>query len=314
MTDRILIAGGAGCLGSNLIEHLLPKGAEIAVIDNFATGHRELVQDIPNVCLFEGSIADKRLVDDIFDEFAPRKVINSAASYKDPDDWLEDTRTNVEGTINLVMAAKRTGVARFINFQTALCYGRAKQIPIAETARSEPFTSYGISKTAGEYYLENAGISYVSLRLANITGPRLAIGPIPTFYKRLKEGKPCFCSDAVRDFLDMADFLSLMDIVLEEDSPTGTYNISTGEGRSIKDIFDHVVEYLGVELEQEVPVVPVGEDDVQKVVLDPSKARAELGWQANISFQEMMTKMLDWYDAFGINAIHSHLKAPASTR
>src|SRR6185295_7585804 len=114
------------------------------------------------------------------------------------------------------------------------------------------------------------------------TGPRLAIGPIPTFYKRLKAGQKCFCSDTVRDFLDMSDFLSLMDLAVREAAPTGVYNVSTGEGHSIKDVFDEVVAYLGVKLAEPVPVVPPGADDVPAVVLDPSTTERAFGWKAGV--------------------------------
>ncbi len=93
-----------------------------------------------------------------------------------------------------------------MNFQTVLCYGRTEVVPIPPSHPTRPFTSYGISKIAGEQYLFSGGLPVVSLRIANVTGPRLAIGPIPTFYKRLKAGQSCFCSDTVRDFLDMSDF------------------------------------------------------------------------------------------------------------
>src|SRR3954453_21129067 len=96
---RILITGGAGCLGSNLIEHWLPQGHEILVIDNFATGRREVVPALKGLALVEGSIADRNLVARSFDEFKPTHVVHSAASYKDPVDWPEDAATNVTGTI-----------------------------------------------------------------------------------------------------------------------------------------------------------------------------------------------------------------------
>src|SRR3546814_927070 len=183
-------------------------------------------------------------------------VIHSAASYKDPANWEEDAATNVTGTIHVAQAAKAGGAKRLIHFQTALAYGRPHEVPIPVGHPVQPFTSYGISKAAGEHYLAMSGLPLVSLRLANVTGPRLAIGPIPTFYKRLKAGQNCFCSSTVRDFLDMDDFLDLVDLAIAPEAPTGIFNVSTGEGRSIKDVYDAVVAYLGVSPEQEVPVVP----------------------------------------------------------
>ena len=99
---RILITGGAGCLGSNLIEHWQPKGHEIFVIDNFATGKREVLPQVTGLEVVEGSIADEKLVRECFERFKPTHVIHSAASYKDPKDWVEDVAANVTGTIPAV--------------------------------------------------------------------------------------------------------------------------------------------------------------------------------------------------------------------
>jgi len=309
---RVLISGGAGCLGSNLIEAWLPQGHEILVIDNFATGRREVLPDIPGLDVVEGSVADRDLVESAFARFAPTHVVHSAASYKDPEDWREDAATNVAGMINLVEASRRAGVRRFVHFQTALCYGRPERVPIPVEHPTRPITSYGISKTAAEAYLAISDLPWISLRLANVTGPRLAIGPIPTFYRRLKAGQKCFCTEAVRDFLDMADFIAVTDIALRDEAPTGIYNVSTGEGHSIKEVFDAVALHLGLVPAEPVPVMPVGADDIAAVVLDPARTQERLGWTATVGFAETMARMLRWYDAHGISAIYSHLKAPAA--
>jgi nucleoside-diphosphate-sugar epimerase len=309
---RILITGGAGCLGANIVDHLLPARHEILVIDNFATGHRGALPVTPLVTIIDGSIAQQALVDRCFADFAPQWVIHSAAAYKDPSNWREDVHTNVLGTINVVDAARRTGVKRFINFQTALCYGRPQQVPIPIDHALAPFTSYGISKTAGEQYLALSGLSFVSLRLANVTGPRLAIGPIPTFYKRLKSGQKCFCSGTVRDFLDHSDFLALINCVLDENAPIGVFNASTGEGHTIQEVFDVVADHLAVTLPEPVPVVPPAADDVPSVVLDASVTEQAFGWKAKISFRESIVRTLRWYDEHGVGAIFSHLAAPSN--
>lgn len=311
---RILITGGAGCLGANLVEAYLPRGHEILVIDNFATGRREVLPEVPGLGVIDGTIADRDLVDAAFARFAPTHVIHSAASYKDPQDWREDVRTNVTGTINVVDAARRAGVSRFVNFQTALCYGRPERIPIPVDHPTRPFTSYGISKTAGEAYLAISDLRWTSLRLANISGPLLAIGPIPTFYKRLKAGQNCFCTDAVRDFLDIADFLDIMDIVLDGAAPTGIFNVSTGEGHTIAEVFDAVATYLGATPAAPVPIVPCGADDVPAVVLDPAHTEKVLGWRARVGFVETIARMLRWYDAHGVSALHSHLQPARTSR
>lgn len=308
---RILITGGAGCLGSSLIERYLPQGHEILVIDNFATGKKEVVPATKGLTVIEGSIADEALVQKTMADFKPQLVINSAAAYKDPSNWAEDTQTNVLGAIYVAKAALENEVRRLINFQTALCYGRPKQLPIPVDHATGPFTSYGISKTAGEAFLLQSGLSVVSFRLANICGPRLAIGPIPTFYTRLKDGKNCFCSDTVRDFLDMEDFLLLMDKAIDANGPVGVYNVSTGKGSSIKEVFDEVAAYLGM-TPPDVPIVPVGADDVPAVVLDPSQTEKVFGWKAKYDFKEIIRRQLQWYDQYGVTDIFSHLAAPKS--
>jgi len=306
---RILITGGAGCLGSNLVEEYLPQGHKILVIDNFATGPREALPPSAGLEVVDGTVAEQDLVDAAFARFAPTHVIHGAASYKDPSDWREDAATNVTGTINIVEAARRAGVRRFIYFQTALCYGRPEYVPIPVDHPLRPFTSYGISKAAGEAYVAVSDLSWVSLRLANVTGPRLAIGPIPTFYKRLKAGQKCFCTDAVRDFLDMSDFMALMRMVVCADAPTGIFNVSTGEGHTIAEVFDTIAMCLEIHPSEPVPIVPPNADDVPAVVLDPSRTSETFGWTARVGLAESIARMARWYEAHDVSAIYSHLQS-----
>jgi UDP-glucose 4-epimerase len=309
---RLLITGGAGCLGSNLTERYLERGYEVLVLDNLATGFRQSLPDVhPRMTMVAGSIADSKLVSRAFDEFAPTHVIHCAAAYKDPTDWLGDVQTNIEGTINVVRAARAVGVKRLINFHTALGYGRPDRVPIPVDAPARPFTSYGISKQAAENYIAVSGLQYVSLRLANVTGPRLAIGPIPTFYTRLKAGKPCFCTNSVRDFIDMDDFCEIVDLALAEQAPSGIFNVSTGTGHSIRDIFEIVREHVGIILKENVPEIEPGPDDVREVVLDPSKTIECFGWRPRYTFESTIKRMLAWYDLHGVTAIYSHLRAPS---
>jgi nucleoside-diphosphate-sugar epimerase len=305
---RLLITGGAGSLGTNIIEHIGSQCESILVIDNFATGKKAALLPAENLQVVEMSITERDKLDVLFSDFQPTHVIHSAASYKDPNDWQEDSLTNVVGTCNVVRAAEKNNVKRLINFQTALCYGRPQQVPIPITHSTAPFTSYGITKTAGEAFVLNADVSSTSFRLANVTGPRLAIGPIPTFYKRLKAGEDCSVSTTVRDFLDMSDFLSLVELALTDDAPTGVFNVSTGEGHTIEEIFRLVAQHVGKPNAEPVAINPPGPDDVAQVVLDPSETEAQYRWKANISFAETISRMLHWYDINGVTDIYSHLQ------
>jgi nucleoside-diphosphate-sugar epimerase len=290
-------------------EKFFLQGHAICVIDNFATGKREVLPAQPGLMVVEGSVANADLVNMTFTDFQPTHVIHSAASYKDPLNWVEDAATNLLGAIHVAKAALKSKVRRFINFQTALCYGRPSMVPITLDQPTAPFTSYGISKTAGEAYLMQSGLPVVSLRLANICGPRLAVGPIPIFYKRLKAGQNCFCSDATRDFLDMSDFISLIEKVLHLDAPTGVFNVSTGEGHSIHEVFLAVSNYLGI-TPPDVSLVSPGPDDVPSVVLNPNATQSAFGWRAQVGFNDIIENQLRWYDQYGISDIFSHLKAP----
>lgn len=304
---RLLVTGGAGSLGTNIIEHVAGRCSEILVLDNFVTGKRAALLPRTNLRVVDGSVENGTLVDALFAEFSPTHVIHSAASYKDPNDWVGDARVNISGTLNVLRASETTGVERFINFQTALCYGRPSTVPIPIDHPVAPFTSYGVSKSAGEMYVKASGLSWVSLRLANVTGPRLAIGPIPTFYKRLLNGEPCSVSTTVRDFLDMADFLALVDLVLDGQE-VGIFNVSTGEGHTIQEIFDAVARHVGKPDAVPSAVNEPGPDDVPAVVLDPSLTEATFGWRAKIGFEDTIVRMLDWYDEHGVTDIYSHLQ------
>lgn len=307
---RIFLTGAAGCLGSNLIEHWLPQGHEIFALDNFATGKRELLPQVQGLRAREGSIADAALVEACIAEFKPELVVHAAASYKDPQDWAEDIATNVQGAANIAKSAAAHGVKRIIHFQTNLCFGRPEILPVPNNHRVAPFTSYGITKTAGEQILFLGSVPVLSLRLANVTGSRLVSGPIPTFYKRLKEGKSVFCSDTKRDFMDIADFLNFMELAMREGAPTGCFNVASGQAHSIKEIFDLVSAHVGVHM-PDVPIVPPADDDVPVMMLDASETKKAFGWELQYSFAQTIARQLAWYDTHGVSDVFSHLK-PAS--
>lgn len=306
---RIFITGGSGCLGRNIIDAFLPEGHDILILDNFATSSGHGLPSGVNFEVIEGSVADSALVGEIFSAFRPTHVIHAAAAYKNPQDWLEDIATNTSGTANIIKNANAHNIKRLVYFQTALCYGRPQQMPIPETHQLAPITSYGISKTAGERLLALAEVPWISFRLANVVAPGLSIGPLPTFYQRLKSGKACYCSDAIRDFLDISDFLAILRLALKDDAPTGIFNVSTGRGYSIREVYDAVAAYLGG-VHPEPPIVPCAPDDVPAVVLDPQLAVSCFGWKPRVSFAAMTEKMLRWYDEHGVGEIHSHLAKP----
>ena len=204
---RVLITGGAGFIGSHLADRLLGRGEDVVVIDNYATGRHDNLTPHPQLLVVEGSIADEDVVAEAFSAGAPDVVVHAAAAYKDPDDWEEDSRTNVLGTANVVKATQAAGSRRLIYFQTALCYGLQpleQPITLDHPVRPEG-SSYAISKTGGEQYVALSDLDWVSFRLANAYGPRNISGPLPTFFSRLTNDKSVFVMDTRRDFIFVDD-------------------------------------------------------------------------------------------------------------
>lgn len=312
---KVLITGGAGFVGSHIADQLLAQGDEVLVIDNYATGRRDNLTPDDGLTVVEGSIADADLVAKAFADFNPDKVVHAAASYKDPEAWEEDVLTNALGTINVVRGAQKCEVERFVYFQTALCYGLTPlEQPITLThplfsGKSEGGSSYAISKTGGEQYIELSGLDFQSFRLANAYGPRNLSGPLPTFFHRLTNDKPCFVMDTRRDFIFIDDLVEVVMGSLTGKGERGYYHIATGSDFSIKELFDATLKALDITLDEPVEVKPRGDDDVFTILIDPSKTEAHFDWKADTPLDEGIQRAIDYYREFGIEQTFTHLKA-----
>ena len=307
---KVLITGGAGFIGSHLAERVLPMGADVWVIDNFATGRRDNLPLNPRLRMSEGTIADASLVDRVFKEFQPELVVHAAASYRDPDNWTEDALTNVVGTANVVKAAQRHDVGRLIYFQTSLCYGLKplhQPITLDHPIRPEG-SSYAISKTAGEQYVMLSGLDYLSLRLANAYGPRNVSGPLPTFYQRLTSQKPCFVADTRRDFIYIDDLIDVVVLALQGRGRRGVYHVASGSDSAILELYQATIKALGMPEAADVDVRPRNPDDVYTIFLDPTKTNAEFGWNASTPLEEGVRLAVEWYQEHGISHTFTHLK------
>jgi len=307
---KVLITGGAGFIGSHLADRLLARNDQVLVIDNYATGRRDNLKPQANLKVVEGTIADSGLVHSLLDEFQPEVVVHAAAAYRDPDDWAEDARTNVLGSANVVQAAKRTGAKRLIYFQTALGYGlKPIEQPITLNHPLKPEgSSYAISKTAGEQYVELGGLDFLSFRLANAYGPRNLSGPLPTFFQRLTTGKSCFVMDTRRDFIFVSDLVDCVIKAIDGRGSAGYYHISSGSDYSIKELFDATVKALDVSLDGEVEVRPRNPDDAYTILLDPSKTNQTFDWQVTTPLEDGVRAAIDWYKENGITQTFTHLK------
>ncbi len=307
---RILVTGGAGFIASHIIDRLLARGDEVLAIDTFATARRDTLPQHDRLRLVEYTIADAQRVDELAGEFEPDIVVHAAASYKDPDDWAEDARTNALGTANVVKAAQRVGVSRIVYFQTALCYGlRPQEQPITLGHPLDPKdSSYAISKTAGEWYVRLSNLDWISLRLANVYGPRNLSGPLPTFYQRLTDGKPVFVLDARRDFVYVDDLVDVAVKAIDGGGETGVYHVSSGADVSIKDLFDATIKAMDHRLDEEVEVRPRNPGDAPSILLDPSKTERDFDWSARTPLEEGVAKAVTYYRQYGVAETYTHLK------
>jgi len=311
---KVLITGGAGFVGSHLTDRLLARGDDVVVIDNFATARRDnLSKAAPGLRLIEGDIGEPSVVSDAFEAFEPDVVVHAAASYKDPNNWVEDARTNVLGSVLVTKAAIAARVRRLIYLQTSLCYGlHPVEQPITLSHPLQPgASSYAISKTAGEQYIALSGIEYLSFRLANAYGPRNISGPLPTFYSRLAAGKPCFVMDTRRDFVYVSDLVDVLERAVDGRGDPGPYHVSSGRDYSIEELFTATLAAMGVTLDEPVEVRPRGADDAYTILLDPSATNRDFDWRPTVALDVGVSKAIKYYQEFGIEDTFTHLKMDA---
>ena len=307
---KVLITGGAGFIGSHLADYLLARGDAVLSVDNYATARRDNLTPHDNLTEFDGDIGEQEQVDSIFADFKPDVVVHAAASYKDPNNWIEDVKTNALGTVNVVQACQRGNIDRLIYFQTSLCYGLMpveQPITLSHPIRPEG-SSYAISKTAAEQYIQLSGLDYISFRLANVCGPRNLSGPLPTFFQRLSNNLKCFVVDTRRDFMFIQDLLTVVMMAIDGKGSIGAYHVSSGSDYSIKELFDAVVKAMGVTLDEEVEVRPRNPDDAPTILLDPSKTNKDFGWKATISLEEGVYDAVRYYEEYGVTETYTHLK------
>jgi nucleoside-diphosphate-sugar epimerase len=306
---KAFVTGGLGQIGSHVVEMLLERGDEVVVVDNLATGRIEHLAEHPNLKLVIDSIANKPLMEELIGDFRPDALVHAACSYKDPDDWYNDTLTNCVGGSLMVDLAKKSGVKRFVYYQTALCYGlKPQEQPITlNHPRNPAGSSYAISKTANEYYIELSGIEYVTFRLANVIGPRNVAGPLPIFYQRLKDGKKCFVTKSRRDFVFVKD-LAAVTVKACDGMGYGAYHFSSGTDVAIQELYNAVVEAMDVPGRPQADVKDLGPDDVFSILLDPSRTFQDFG---NIEFtplQTTVTEAIKYYQQHGTLGEYTHLR------
>jgi UDP-glucose 4-epimerase len=295
---RAVVTGGAGFIGSHVVEALLARGDEVHVLDDLSRGTRERV-----AAGAELHVGDIRDPDAVFDATQPDAVFHLAAqadvrlSVERPD---VDADVNVLGTVRILEAARRHGAKVIFSSTGGAVYGECTS-PATEAAERRPLAPYGTSKLCGEEYLATwnrlYGTQHVSLRFANVYGPRQEphgeAGVVAIFMGLLHDGgTPRIYGDGsqTRDYVFVEDVVRAMVVALE--SRGGVFNIGTGVETSVLELYDAVERASGVTREPVFAEARLGE--LQRSVLDASLAERELGWRPDHSFDEGLARTWAW--------------------
>lgn len=301
---RILVTGGAGFIGSNVVDRFVALGHDVAVFDNLSSGFREFVN--PKAKLFVGDLADASQVDAAIAEFRPEIVDHHAAQIdvrKSVSDPVFDARVNVLGSIGLLQSCSKHGVRKVVYASTGgALYGEGRQLPATEDHPVNPEAPYGASKHTVEHYLYLwkllHGLDYTVLRYPNVYGPRQnphgEAGVNAIFIGLMLEGKrPKIFGDghAVRDYLYVDDVVDANVIALEKGSGE-MLNIGTGVGTSVNDIVRELKTILSFAEDALHEAPRPGE--IQRIYLDASRAKQVLGWAPKVSFAEGLRRTVEW--------------------
>ena len=308
---RALVTGGAGFIGSHLVDALIGRGDRVLVLDDLSSGRREnLAGALDNgVELLEASVTDEDAVAAAFERARPQLVFHLAAqidvrrSVADPSFDLD---VNVAGTIRLLEGARRTGVDRFVFASTGgAIYGEGdgRDLPLTESADCRPDAPYGQSKYAAEGYLDLYrrlhGLETTSLRLANIYGPRQdphgEAGVVAIFCSALRDGRrPRVFGDGeqTRDYVYSADVADAF-VIAADRGGAGPYNIGTGVETSVIDLGRRIASASGAEFDPEMAPPRLGE--VQRISIDPALAGRDLGWSAAYDLDRGLAITTDWF-------------------
>lgn len=299
---KVLVTGGAGFVGSHVVDRLVRGGHRVAVVDNLSTGRRTHVP--PDVPLHVCDLRSPRLAEVVATE-APEAVVHVAAqaavsrSVADP---VYDASVNVLGTLMLLEACRRAGVHRLVYTSTGgAAYGDTPVLPTPEDHPTRASSPYGVSKVAAERYLEVwaalHGGRVLSLRLANVYGPRQdprgEAGVVAIFSHRLLRDEPCVIygdGEQTRDYVFVEDVAEAVERALGRPEVTGVLNVGTGVETSVNELYRRLARAAGV---ARPPVyAPPRPGEQRRSVLDPSRAKAQLGWAAGTPLDEGLARTL----------------------
>ena len=298
---RAVVTGGAGFIGSNLVDALVARGDEVVVVDDLSTGKRENVN--PAARLVELDIRSPELAA-LFAEAAPNVCFHLAAQADVPTSVRRpdfDAEVNVVGTVRVLQAAGRGTPVVFSSTGGAI-YGECER-PARETDPRRPLSPYGVAKLAGEEYVAAwnrlEGTRHTALRFGNVYGPRqkstLEGGVVAIFLEAMAEGRETIIfgdGSQTRDFVHVDDIVSA---VLATPGTGGVFNVGSGVETSVAELHARCRAVTGSE--QPPRIEPPREGDVLRNALDVSHIEQELGWRPQVSLDEGLQRTWDWIQA-----------------
>jgi len=307
---RVLVTGGAGFIGSHLVDRCVSEGYEVKVLDNFSRStvsnlEEHLSRD--SIELLRGDIRDLKLlrrimrgVEVVFHEAAQVSV---PASLRDP---IYTDEVNVRGTLNLLVAASEAGVQRFIFASSSSVYGDPERLPVAEDSPLNPLSPYAASKVAGEAYCRAfhaaRGVPIVCLRYFNVFGPRQRLdgyaSVIPAFIGCILKGEPMIIygdGGQTRDFVNVRDVVEANILALMKEEAVGeTFNVGSGRSTSIMELSSMLREICGFDIPSPVHAPP-REGDVAHSLADIGKAEEILGYRPRTDLRRDLKELFEWY-------------------
>lgn len=315
MARRVLVTGGAGFIGSHICEAYLAAGWEVTALDDLSRGKASQVPEgVPLITADIRSDLARATV-----ETGGFEVLNHQAAQIDVRYSVSspsgDADINIAGFVNLLEGAGKGGVRRVVFASSGgVVYGDPDVIPTPETAPKRPVSPYGVSKLAGEHYLRALGALYgfdgVALRYANVCGPRQdpksEAGVVSIFVSRLLAGQPLSIfgdGTQTRDYVSVRDVarasVLASDAVLGggDDHDTRAFNIATGVERSVLELADVAGRVTG--RRPELRMEPARPGEILRSALDPSKAGAVLGWRPEVTFDDGLASLMEWFQTEG---------------
>ncbi len=301
---KVMVTGGAGFIGSHVVDLLIESGHEVVVVDDLSTGRRSNLN--PQAKFFQVDIRSPQMRE-IFEAERPEVISHHAAQMDVRRSMVEpifDADVNILGSIKLLELAREFGTRKFIHISSGgAAYGEPVYLPCDEDHPVRPLCPYGASKYIFELYLymykENYGQDYSVLRYPNVYGPRQdphgEAGVVAIFSGQMLQGKPVTINgtgEQVRDFVYVTDCAKANLLALEGGSGQ-VYNLGFGVGTSINEIFQHLKEITGYP--QQANYGPPKAGETFKIFLDASRAKTELGWEPTFSVREGLTHTVDYF-------------------